>query len=59
MSDEPKAREQQLSILKNELKAWEKRFAANNGGRKPGQEHMRGDATICTIASSDCNEQCR
>jgi hypothetical protein len=35
-----------IVYLKHELKEWEKLFAADNGGRKPGRDDIKRDATI-------------
>jgi hypothetical protein len=35
-----------IADLKHELKEWEKLFAADNGGRKPGRDDIKRDATI-------------
>ena len=39
-----------ISDLRHELKAWEKSFAAANGGRKAGREDIKKDAGICKIS---------
>ncbi|KAI7164782.1 hypothetical protein KC349_g382 [Hortaea werneckii] len=38
--------ERQVAELKSALKAWEKSFAAENGGKKPGREDIKKDASI-------------
>lgn len=38
--------ESSILSLKNELKEWEKVFARENGGRKPGREDIKRDAVI-------------
>lgn len=38
--------ERQVADLKHGLKSWEKSFAAANGGRKPGRDDIRNDATV-------------
>ncbi|RMY67411.1 hypothetical protein D0863_07804 [Hortaea werneckii] len=38
--------ERQVADLKAALKAWEKSFAAENGGKKPGREDIKKDASI-------------
>jgi len=38
-----------ISDLRHELKAWEKSFAAANGGRKAGREDIKKDVKICKI----------
>lgn len=35
-----------LTDLREELKRWEKTFAKANGGRKPGRDDIKNDATI-------------
>jgi hypothetical protein len=35
-----------ITVLKHELKEWEKLFAADNGGRKPGRTDIKRDAII-------------
>ncbi|KAI6844563.1 hypothetical protein KC315_g6844 [Hortaea werneckii] len=38
--------ERQVADLKTALKAWEKGFAAENGGKKPSREDIKKDASI-------------
>ena len=40
--------EQQLAVLREELKVWEKNFANTNGGRKAEREDIKADPTIGT-----------
>lgn len=39
--------EQRCNALRNDLKAWEKQFAAQHNGRKAGREDIKADAVIC------------
>lgn len=39
-------KDEQIAILRQELKVWEKTFAAANGGRKAGREDIKRDAAI-------------
>ena len=39
--------EQRCNGLRLDLKAWEKEFAAANGGRKAGRDDIKADAAIC------------
>ncbi|GAB7344469.1 hypothetical protein MBLNU457_2307t1 [Dothideomycetes sp. NU457] len=38
--------DEQISLLRQELKSWEKNFAAQNGGRKAGREDIKRDPAI-------------
>ena len=38
--------DEQLAVLRQELKIWEKTFAAENGGRKAGREDIKRDGGI-------------
>jgi uncharacterized small protein (DUF1192 family) len=40
--------EQRCNALRNDLKAWEKQFAAQHNGQKAGREDIKADAVICT-----------
>jgi 26S proteasome regulatory subunit N12 len=40
--------EQRCTVLRNDLKAWEKEFAAQHNGKKAGREDIKADAVICT-----------
>src|SRR4051812_23406583 len=49
MTDEEKTQLQdRTNILRQELKQWEKEFAANNGGKKAGREDIKANANIGT-----------
>jgi len=41
--------DEQISLLRQELKVWEKSFAAQNGGRKAGREDIKRDPAIGSI----------
>jgi hypothetical protein len=43
--------EQRCNTLRNDLKAWEKQFAAQHNGKKAGREDIKADAVICTHAT--------
>jgi hypothetical protein len=43
--------EQRCTVLRNDLKAWEKEFAAQHNGKKAGREDIKADAVICTHAT--------
>lgn len=43
--------EQRCNTLRNDLKAWEKQFAAQNNGKRAGREDIKADAIICTHAT--------
>ncbi|KAG9206498.1 regulatory particle non-ATPase [Epicoccum nigrum] len=38
--------EQRCTVLRNDLKAWEKEFAAQHNGKKAGREDIKADAVI-------------
>ncbi|KAF2134665.1 hypothetical protein P153DRAFT_419312 [Dothidotthia symphoricarpi CBS 119687] len=38
--------EQRCNVLRNDLKAWEKKFASQNNGKKAGRGDIKADATI-------------
>jgi hypothetical protein len=40
--------EQRCNVLRQELKVWEKKFAAENNGRKAGRDDIKANAEICT-----------
>jgi uncharacterized small protein (DUF1192 family) len=40
--------EQRCTVLRQELKVWEKKFAAENNGRKAGRDDIKANAEICT-----------
>lgn len=42
--------EQRCNALRNDLKIWEKTFAAQNGGRKAGRDDIKANEDICTHA---------
>lgn len=39
--------EQRCNVLRVDLKIWESKFSAKNGGRKAGREDIKADAVIC------------
>ena len=39
--------EQRCNVLRHDLKAWEKKFAAENEGRKAGRDDIKANAEIC------------
>jgi hypothetical protein len=39
--------EQRCNALRLELKIWESKFSAKNGGRKAGRDDIKADAVIC------------
>lgn len=43
--------EDRCNILRNDLKIWEKQFAAQNGGRKAGRDDIKANLEICTHAT--------
>lgn len=43
--------EQRCHALRNDLKAWEKQFAAQHNGKKAGREDIKADAVICMHAT--------
>lgn len=43
--------EQRCTVLRNDLKAWEKEFTAQHNGKKAGREDIKADAVICTHAT--------
>jgi len=47
MSSTQVADADRCALLRQELKQWETRFAAANGGRKASREEIKKDATIC------------
>jgi hypothetical protein len=42
--------EQRCNALRNDLKVWEKKFAAENNGRKAGRDDIKANEDICTHA---------
>lgn len=40
--------EQRCNLLRQDLKVWEKQFAAQNDGRKAGRDDIKANAEICT-----------
>jgi len=44
--------EERCNDLRHDLKAWEKKFAAQNNGRKAGRDDIKANATICMHATS-------
>jgi 26S proteasome regulatory subunit N12 len=43
--------EQRCTELRHELKAWEKKFAAENNGQKAGRDDIKANAEICTYTT--------
>jgi 26S proteasome regulatory subunit N12 len=43
--------EQRCNALRNDLKAWEKQFAAQHNGKKAGRDDIKADAIICMHAT--------
>jgi hypothetical protein len=43
--------EQRYTELRNDLKHWEKKFAAQNNGRKAGRDDIKANEDICTHAT--------
>jgi 26S proteasome regulatory subunit N12 len=43
--------EMRCDALRNDLKSWEKQFAAQNSGRRAGREDIKADAIICMHAN--------
>jgi hypothetical protein len=43
--------EQRCNVLRNDLKIWEKKFAAQNDGRKAGRDDIKANEEICTRAT--------
>lgn len=43
--------EQRCKTLRNDLKAWEKQFAAQHNGKKAGREDIKADTVICMHAT--------
>lgn len=39
--------EQRCNTLRQDLKVWEKKFAAENQGRKAGRDDIKANAEIC------------
>jgi hypothetical protein len=44
--------EQRCNVLRNDLKIWEKSFAAQNNGRKAGRDDIKANEEICTHATT-------
>lgn len=44
--------EQRCTVLRQELKVWEKKFAAENNGRKAGRDDIKANADICTYRAT-------
>ena len=42
--------EQRCNALRQDLKVWEKKFAAQNHGRKAGRDDIKANAEICMDA---------
>jgi hypothetical protein len=42
--------EERCNILRLDLKQWEKKFAAQNNGRKAGRDDIKADEDICKHA---------
>jgi len=45
--------EQRCNVLRLDLKAWEKKFAAQNDGRKAGRDDIKANAEICMYKSAE------
>jgi hypothetical protein len=43
--------EQRCNVLRNDLKLWEKKFAAQNNGRKAGRDDIKANEDICMHAT--------
>jgi uncharacterized small protein (DUF1192 family) len=43
--------EQRCNLLRNDLKAWEKKFAAQHHGRKAGRDDIKANEEICMHAT--------
>jgi hypothetical protein len=39
--------EQRCNVLRQDLKVWEKTFAAQNNGQKAGRDDIKANAEIC------------
>lgn len=52
MSNDAETNDSAITDLRYQLKKWEKVFADQNGGRKPGREDIRNDAIICKKSQS-------
>jgi hypothetical protein len=48
--------EQRCNELRNDLKIWEKNFAAQNDGRKAGRDDIKANEEICTHATPSFEE---
>jgi len=44
--------EQRCTVLRQELKVWEKKFATENNGRKAGRDDIKANAEICTYRAT-------
>jgi len=44
--------QKQLTILRQELKVWEREFAAANGGRKAGRDDIKHTPSIGMVEGS-------
>jgi hypothetical protein len=51
--------EQRCNELRNDLKIWEKKFAAQNNGRKAGRDDIKANEEICTHATRHDTTPCR
>jgi uncharacterized small protein (DUF1192 family) len=43
--------EQRCNVLRSDLKVWEKKFAAENNGRKAGRDDIKANEDICMHAT--------
>jgi 26S proteasome regulatory subunit N12 len=43
--------EERCNVLRQDLKVWEKKFAAQNNGRKAGRDDIKANAEICTLGT--------
>jgi hypothetical protein len=43
--------EERCNVLRLDLKVWEKKFAAQNNGRKAGRDDIKADEEICMHAT--------
>jgi hypothetical protein len=48
--------EQRCNVLRQDLKAWEKKFVAQNNGRKAGRDDIKANAEICTLTSRNLGD---
>jgi len=43
--------EERCNVLRQDLKVWEKKFAAQNNGRKAGRDDIKANDEICMHAT--------